>query len=412
MIKVFIYCLLALGVGTFLSIKLAEDPGYVLISFQSYSIEATLVTMLLAVLIVFVLLFGVLWLLKTVNPLKLLKKDTWVLIFSHGNANTASEKGLQFLMLGHWQKSYKLLVENAGKVKNPVANYLAASLAAYQRNDRLSWTYCLDQAEKNSAVSTTGIKTLKALLEMKSGQIEQSLAILLTLKKEVPDSPYVLGLIKEIYLSMSDWEKLDKILPELIQHKILDNKSLEAINEGIVLHKLGRVTGSSANSSVLKTLWGETSKSTRSSEKVTALYLRKLLQCGDNAEATAVLSRYLKQNWSDTLVGMLGYIDSNDAGQQLLLLEGWVKDRPKNVVLMLTLGRVCLRNQLWGKAREYFGTALRFSKDTRLSAEINAELARLLENLGEHEESIVRYNKAMALMDRQLPDLPMPIKPT
>lgn len=412
MIRAFIYGLLALGVGTFLSIKLAEDPGYVLISYQGYSVEATLVTIILVVMLIFVLLFGALWLLKVINPLKLLKKDTWALIFSHGNANAASEKGLQLLLLGHWQKAYKLLVENAPKVKNPVMNYLAASLAAYQRNDRLSWTYCLDQAEKNSTVASTGIKTLKATLELRSGQVEQSLAILLTLKNEVPDSPYVLGLIKDIYVSMSDWKKLEKILPELIQHKVITDQSLQEINENILLYRLGKGLGSNRNSTEIKELWNAASKVTRSSEKITALYLRRLLEFGDNAEATAILTRYLKQHWSDNLVGMLGYIDSNDAGQQLLLLEGWVKGRPNNVVLMLTLGRVSLRNQLWGKAREYFGTALRFSKDAKMSAEINGELARLLEHLGEHDAAIVCYNKAMALMERQLPDLPMPVKPT
>ncbi len=105
---------------------------------------------------------------------------------------------------------------------------------------------------------------------------------------------------------------------------------------------------------------------------------------------------------------MLGYIDNQDAAAQILLLEGWVKDRPKNVILMLTLGRLSLRNNLWGKAREYFEIALRFTNDVRLSAEINAELGRLLEHLGEYEKSLICYRQAMNLMDKKLPELPMP----
>ena len=46
--------------------------------------------------------------------------------------------------------------------------------------------------------------------------------------------------------------------------------------------------------------------------------------------------------------------------------------------------------------------------NTGLSAEINAELGRLLEHLGEHDKSLLCYRQAMDLMERKLPDLPMP----
>jgi HemY protein len=122
----------------------------------------------------------------------------------------------------------------------------------------------------------------------------------------------------------------------------------------------------------------------------------------------SLLTKYIKHQWSDRLVALLGYIDNQDAAEQILLLESWVKDRPKNVNLMLTLGRLSLRNKLWGKAREYFETALHFSNNMGLSAEINAELGRLLEHLGEHDKSLLCYRQAMDLMERKLPDLPLP----
>ena len=83
-------------------------------------------------------------------------------------------------------------------------------------------------------------------------------------------------------------------------------------------------------------------------------YLRALLTIGNSAEALSLLTKFIKHQWSDRLVALLGYIDNPEAAEQILLLEGWVKDRPNNVNLMLTLGRLCLRNKLWGKAREYF----------------------------------------------------------
>ncbi len=180
------------------------------------------------------------------------------------------------------------------------------------------------------------------------------------------------------------------------------------LKEKLAIHRLHKATSNTVNQHELKTIWNSFSKNIQKSELVMEAYLRALLTIGNSAEALGLLTKYIKHQWSDRLVGLLGYIDNPEAAEQILLLEGWVKDRPKNVNLMLTLGRLSLRNKLWGKACGYFESALRFSNNTEYSAEINAELGRLLEHLGEHEKSLLCYRRAMGLMERKLPDLPMP----
>ena len=131
MIRPFIYSLVALGVGAWLYTMLGDDPGYVLISFATWSVESTLVALVLFLLVLLVLVFGFYKLLALLNPLGLLKGDSWFGASRRRKAAAAaSEDGLRLLLLGHWQDAYKLLVENAGRVDSPVFNYLAASLAA------------------------------------------------------------------------------------------------------------------------------------------------------------------------------------------------------------------------------------------------------------------------------------------
>jgi HemY protein len=107
---------------------------------------------------------------------------------------------------------------------------------------------------------------------------------------------------------------------------------------------------------------------------------------------------------------MLGHVHTRTPQDLLLLLEGGLKQRPNNPALLLTLGRLSLRNQLWGKAREYFELALRVCKAPELVAELNGELARLLEHLGEHDKSLAYYQKALGMLKRPLPDVPLPAK--
>ena len=76
---------------------------------------------------------------------------------------------------------------------------------------------------------------------------------------------------------------------------------------------------------------------------------------------------------------------------------------PHGPELLLVLGRLSLRNELWGKAREYFETSLKL----RRNRETLAELSRLNAHMGEEEASIKLLMQGLET-DHGLPDLPMP----
>ena len=63
-----------------------------------------------------------------------------------------------------------------------------------------------------------------------------------------------------------------------------------------------------------------------------------------------------------------------------------------------------LRNELWGKARDYFDSSLKL----QVTADACAELARLLARLGEHQASTEYYQQGLLLTTNPLPDLPLP----
>lgn len=409
MIRIFVYSLIALAIGAWLYLVLGDDPGYVLVSFGTWSVETTLVALVLFFVLLAVVAWGITKLIGLLNPLGLFRGDAW---FGAGRRRKAaaadSEEGLRLLLLGHWQEAYRLLVEHAARTDTPAFNFLAASLAAWQRGDDASWNYCLEQAARHARKPNPGIKAVKALLEFRSGKTEQSLAILLALDKEVPGSPYVLSMLKTIYHSVNDWDKLDAMLPQLEKHKVVTADELQQLREKIAVYRLAGITANNGGAAALQRQWEALDKTLRRSEEITLVFLDKLLEFSQHEEALSLVAKFLKHEWSDRVVLKTGYIDTPEPGRLLVMLEKWAKSRPGNAPLMLSLGRVSLRNKLWGKAREYFESALRFSKSTPLSAEANAELARLLEHMGEPAQSASLYRKALAQMDRKLPELPMP----
>ncbi|MFQ5936992.1 MAG: heme biosynthesis protein HemY, partial [Acidiferrobacterales bacterium] len=88
---------------------------------------------------------------------------------------------------------------------------------------------------------------------------------------------------------------------------------------------------------------------------------------------------------------------------QLETAEGWLSTRPDNPSLLLTLGRLSLQNELWGKARSY----LESSAQRRPTAQTYRELAALMERLDEPDKALDYYRRGLeTLVSGALPAPP------
>jgi HemY protein len=369
------------------------DPGYVLIYVGGYSFETTLVALALAVLGLWVLCNVLMWLLRTINPLRLRNTRLFRRFFKANDPLSLSQQGLQDLLLGNWQQAYRALVESAEAVENPTANYLAAALAAFQRGDRTGWSFCLERAEKKGSAVAQGVRSLRAYLETRSGEHRVAMNILQDVQRDTPNQPWVLEQLQANYRVLADWDGLEVILPELEKRQVLAPPALLQLQEEVYRHQLQRAAAESE--SLLRQQWKQVPKPLRSNAALNGIYIQQLLRYGHEVEASTMLTNFLKKEWSDDLVALLSQVNTGKPQQQLALLENCLKQHPDNAVLLLTLGKLSLRNQLWRKGRDYFESALKASQNSQLSAQINVELARLLEQLGEHDQSLLCYQRAV-----------------
>ena len=133
-------------------------------------------------------------------------------------------------------------------------------------------------------------------------------------------------------------------------------------------------------------------------------YVALLVADGQNAAAEKVILRGLKQQWDSGLVRQYGYVEGEQPARQLAQAESWLQAHPEDPQLLLCLGRLCAREQLWGKARDYFESSYRLEH----TPEICAELGRLLVALGEPKVAAAYNREGLQLSQVGLPDLPMP----
>ena len=398
MIRFFLYSIVALAFGSALALALAPDPGYVLVNFRGTTFEATLAAVLFALFTFILLGIVIVWLLRMLNPLR------W---FGRPPGRTTAN-ALQLLLLGRWQEAYKAFVENAGRAEVPELNYLLAAIAAYQRGDDVAWHWCLDEAERRSPGTAQGTKSFRAYLETRAGHPDHALPILLALARTAPASPFVLAQIKDIYVAQGRMDELATLLPELQKHHVIEGGEQKSLDIDAHAQRLEKSAAAGAES--LRLAWQELPKGMKHDERLMGVYARKLLEHGQDTEACTLLTSHLKKHWNEELVRTLGLVHVRNPQEALQTMENSLKQHPDNPVLLLTLGRLSLRNQLWGKAREYFDHALRVATAPELAAEINAELARLLDHLGERERSLACYQKALGMLKYPLPDVPLPLK--
>ena len=93
------------------------------------------------------------------------------------------------------------------------------------------------------------------------------------------------------------------------------------------------------------------------------------------------------------MLGLYGLVEGKDIARQLKFAESFLSSHARESVLLLTLGRLSVKNKLWGKARTY----LEESIDINPLPEAYRILASVLDELGEHGAAAVQYQMGLEL---------------
>jgi HemY protein len=404
----FLICL-SLIAGAFVFQQTSDGSGYILISLADTTVEMSFWTG------VFLLLAGllVLWVvIRLITGLLHLITGgaSRVMSVSSKSVQKRTARGLVEFIEGNWKQARDHLTRSASKADYPLINYLAAARSSYELGDEEEAFDLLYKAEQVSPDSGLAIALTQARMLLADRKYEQCMANLERARKIAPKHPVVLDLLKETYVQLADWRALQKLLPELRRYKILQNDELERleyrIHEALLIKagNQGKLQSLEEGIATIESEWQSVPGGLRKNSALYTVYIDQLLKIGAESTVENHLRKELKRNWNEHLVAIYGRVQGSDVKKQLLVAEHWQQERPGNAVLLLTLGRLCLRNREWNRARDYLESSLKLRKDP----ETCAELARLLAHIGEHEKSTHYYQQGLLMTTDRLPDLPMP----
>ncbi|AMX01341.1 heme biosynthesis HemY N-terminal domain-containing protein [Microbulbifer thermotolerans] len=404
--KRFLFAALALLLfGAFLVEAIRTYPGYLLIAIGGgidKRIELNLWVAIIALMLGVLALFVVLWLARSL--LRAVGGSVSRIRFGRQRvARRRLTNGLVEFMEGNWARARRQLLKSAPRSEAPLINYLAAARSAFELGYRDEANELLARAEASGEDTRLAVALSQARMQLLDKHYEQCIASLERAKQVEPKHPALLQLLKQAYYRLGDWNSLRELLPQLEKHANMREEELQQLELEVYQHLLTDAVDR-RDKTKLRELWQSLSGRWQRNMELRGLYARLLHQVGEDVEAEKHLRWLLNREWQPELARLYGCLTGADASTQLTVADGWLKEYGENADLLTCIGRLCLRNELWGKARQYFEKSLLLRSEPATSA----ELARLLYALGETDEAAERYKEGLMQAVSDLPSLPLP----
>ncbi len=132
-------------------------------------------------------------------------------------------------------------------------------------------------------------------------------------------------------------------------------------------------------------------------------FSEQAVRLGANDLTEDVIRNALKREWTPALLVPYGEPGPDDTPRRLKQCEKWLAEHEDDHLLQLTLGRLCARSELWGKAREHMVRSLEI-EPTVVGYD---SLGQLLERKGELEVAMACFRNALRMSQGRSPE-PLP----
>jgi HemY protein len=321
----------------------AQDPGYVLLRLRGWRAETTLVAAVLILLLAWALLV-VLW--------RLLR---WPFgAFSRRHRRLSQQRmgdGLIALIEGRHGDAERDLhrASRLDSLRGPAL--LAAAEAASRRGEHGRALEALNQASQSAPQAA---RVLRARLLRREGKPAEALALLTPESDKGTLTPGGWRELALAALAQGDFRRAREALDPLQKSGALGNRAYAALEANV----LTATINAAPDGASLNTLWSQLPKARRRVPAVIDAYARRAASFGLALPAMDEVESALRREWSPLLIETYGTLAGDDIEARLRRAESWLDAHPNDASLLLTLGRMCVRLKLWGKARQHLERSL------------------------------------------------------
>jgi len=341
----------------FIGLQIHADPGYLYLSLYSWSVEMPLWLAIVLLVFTFLVLHGLFLAVENI----LTWPNSWRQWRKKHHFQKATQKieiGFIELNEGLCQAAQKHFITTLPYAPIPLLNYLMAAQTAQtleQFDLRDRYLSAAERIVPHAKIAITLAKT-KWLLE--AHQWEQALAALTYLQNHTSKHPMVLKLLLQLYQATEDWPKVMSLLPDIKKSALFSEQAFIQIQYQAYLARLNQLIKLNL---ITKTqnFMHQLPRDLKSSPKIMLTYAGFMLE--------------------NNLI---------DPAEKILHAMS-----PLSSEVLFYIGKLCLKQKLWGKAKQYFESSLQLQP----SKEAYGALGDLLMQLNNQEQAIEAYQQGLWL---------------
>lgn len=350
------YFLILLFVS-WLWIILYQNPGSVLITYHGWNLETSLWFAIIFLLVLFLFFYISVRFSIRIKAVAVFIKQ-WLSNRRKRDARSQTILGLYNLIEGNWGVAEKKLSQAAKYSDMQLINYLAAAFVAQYQNALDRRDNYLLLAQQSSVDYPVIVELTQARLQIFNQQWEEALATLQYLRQERPKNVFIMQLLKQVYLKLKDWYGLKLLIPILRKFRVFSEEEIKKLEFEVCRELLL----TSVKNKSIEVEWDEMPNYLKKHPALVAIYVEYLLVKKKVDKAEDILKTVLHEGLDDLLLELYTKLPSSYPIKKIARAEKWLETNPENVALLLCLGRVCKKQKLWGKARQYLENSLRLAK--------------------------------------------------
>ncbi|MGN6667074.1 MAG: heme biosynthesis protein HemY [Trinickia sp.] len=369
------------------------DAGQVLIVYPPYRIDLSLNLVIVGVIALFIVLYALIRVARNVWTMPQ-RVGRYRVRSKEAKAHAALREAIANLYAGRFSRAEKAAREALTLESNKGAAGLIAAVAAHRMREyvrRDEWLGAIDAPDWQDA-------RLMASADMRADgrDPDGALNALTEMRAQGTRRIHAQQIALRAQQQLKNWAEVLKLVKTLEKREALHPAVAVRLRQQAAEHLL---RDRRHDPDALLALWNSLAGAERQSPRLADLAAELLIALNRQQEARKIVEEALAHNWDARLLRRYPETAQADALPLIQKAEAWRKERPEDPDLMFALGRLCLHQQLWGKAQSFLESALRLAGDNdALVIRTHRSLARLFDELGDSERAAEHYRASALAM--------------